>query len=41
MKAFPYAASLAKKFGASVFACHIIYFNSAGERGAAICALFL
>ena len=24
MKAFPYAASLAKKFGASVFACHII-----------------
>ena len=24
MKAFPYAASLARKFGASVFACHII-----------------
>ena len=24
MKAFPYAASLAKKFGASIFACHII-----------------
>jgi len=24
MKAFPYAASLAKKFGASVYACHII-----------------
>jgi nucleotide-binding universal stress UspA family protein len=24
MKAFPYAASLAQKFGASVFACHII-----------------
>jgi hypothetical protein len=24
MKAFPYAAALGKKFGASVFACHII-----------------
>jgi nucleotide-binding universal stress UspA family protein len=24
MKAFPYAASLAKQFGASIFACHII-----------------
>ena len=24
MKAFPYAADLAKKFGASIFACHII-----------------
>ncbi len=24
MKAFPYAASLAQKFGASVFACHVI-----------------
>jgi nucleotide-binding universal stress UspA family protein len=24
MKAFPYAATLGKKFGASVFACHII-----------------
>jgi nucleotide-binding universal stress UspA family protein len=24
MKAFPYAASLAKEFGASIFACHII-----------------